>query len=408
MTKNDFYKIIFESFDHLDTPETYFNEKRGICKPSEYATGLRKYFDLINKEVNRTDYSRAERINPDGKYEIYMYEFGETIENKKFEELTKKGELSFPFKKIMNLVKFKTGRLSLIDAFPIITTPHEVVAQFDSVNIEHLEPLLNAYLQYIEPAVEPPHEKSQPIPPEYLESYTEQLKRMGEEMFLSLKEEYKKKWNSRFFAYEIDLVNSQIRLTDEHITEIENLQHQRFKEINGNIQDLKRLPDDYYLPGYKDYLEWLKKRKTELETPNSSPQQKINIPPLKDNTELKQKAEKILIALSGNWINGNKIVTDSDYVKIVEGVNYLIDNADVKPIDSKIKASTTMKFIRRLFRELNTELYGKGIKDCFIDFLHDYFECFDKTEKSNTKSHFNEYSNGNFEADNKKVLVSIK
>jgi hypothetical protein len=98
-------------------------------------------------------------------------------------------------------------------------------------------------------------------------------------------------------------------------------------------------------------------------------QQTIEIPELKDNTEVRQKAQDVLIVLSGLWLDKEKIMTDDEYKKVIEGVFHLIDFGQVKPIDRKIKTSAPMQFLRRLFREVNTELYGKGIKDCFIEFL---------------------------------------
>jgi hypothetical protein len=67
-----------------------------------------------------------------------------------------------------------------------------------------------------------------------------------------------------------------------------------------------------------------------------------------------------------------------------------------------------MQFIRKLFRELNTELYGRNINDNLIKFLHTYFECFKGSEEKTTNKHFNEYKNGDFDTDYNKVLQSIE
>jgi hypothetical protein len=140
--------------------------------------------------------------------------------------------------------------------------------------------------------------------------------------------------------------------------------------------------------------------------PESQPPE-IKVFPTKDKSDLKNMANELLIVLSGNWINGEKIMTDAEYTKVVQGVFELIDNKEVEPIQPKINTLAPLKFVRRLFREINTELYGKGIKDCFIAFLHGYFECFSNTEKAVTKSHFNEYKNSSFQADYKKAMESI-
>lgn len=139
-----------------------------------------------------------------------------------------------------------------------------------------------------------------------------------------------------------------------------------------------------------------------------TPQQSINIPVLKGNTEDKEKAQNILIVLSGLWLDKEKIMTDDEYKKVIEGVYHLIESGQVKPIDRKIKTSAPMQFLRRLFREVNTVLYGKGIKDCFIDFLHAYFECFSLSEQSTTKNNFKEYRNGDFSKDYNLTMESIK
>jgi hypothetical protein len=81
----------------------------------------------------------------------------------------------------------------------------------------------------------------------------------------------------------------------------------------------------------------------------------------------------------------------------------------VNPIKNPIQAKAPLQFVRKLFRELNTILYGKPIKDCFIDFLHAYFECFKNSEWKTTKNHFNEYKSYNsFENAHESVKKTIK
>jgi len=157
MTKYDFYKIIYDSFDHLDTPQSYFEEKRKQSEilPHEYAAGLKKSFELIKKIVNQTDFARAERITSNDKYEFHLYEFGQEIQNEEFKTLALKGELSFPFKKILNLVKFRNEKFGLIASFPPILTPHQVVARFDSENMEKIESKIYAYLLTIDSPTPP-------------------------------------------------------------------------------------------------------------------------------------------------------------------------------------------------------------------------------------------------------------
>lgn len=157
MTKNDFYKIIYESFDHLDTPQSYFEGKRKLFDilPQEYAAGLKKSFELIKKIVNQTDFARAERITSNDKCEFHLYEYGQEIQNEEFKTLALKGELSFPFKKILNLVKFINEKYGLIESFPPILTPHQVVARFDSENIGKIESKMYNYLLTIDTPAPP-------------------------------------------------------------------------------------------------------------------------------------------------------------------------------------------------------------------------------------------------------------
>lgn len=187
-------------------------------------------------------------------------------------------------------------------------------------------------------------------------------------------------------------------------------------------------PCHFYYIEHKDYSERLKtfckkcikelkkaqkiiERKIRLkegEIETQAQTQKIEIPKLKDNSELKQKAQDYLVALSGKWINGVKIMTDEEYTKVVQGVFNLIDTGQVLPIDKKIKTPATMIFIRKLFWTIHKELYTtKKIKDSFIKFLHTYFERFSDPMEETTKQHFSEYL-GIFDSDYKKVLDSIK
>lgn len=305
MTQEDFIFIIYESFDHLPALQSYLNKKRKDlkCIRREYAFGLTMAFKTINEAVNQRDYNHVMFTKPDGEtieYELNAEHFPEQIFHLQTTENLKGAKTSFPKKIVLDLRQITNGRFN-----GILTAAH----------MEHLWPLLDAYLQTIEQVIEPVHETSQPIQLEYIESYRTQMQKMGKEMFLSLMAEYNKKWNSLFFAYEIDLVNSQIRFTEDYITETENLQHQRITEVNGNVQVSKRLPDDNNLPGYKDYLKWLKNRKTELET-NSLPQQ----------LEQEKPEGKTAIGFleSGlNIISANKITINKNGFPIDEKGNFV-------------------------------------------------------------------------------------
>ncbi|MDP3443806.1 MAG: hypothetical protein Q8T08_13180 [Ignavibacteria bacterium] len=225
------------------------------------------------------------------------------------------------------------------------------------------------------------------------------------------------------------LIETLINLTDSLLTQINGLALYE----NGLITDPNKIKLELVLnnrklelkQGYKNnspneeqrYRKILKKwfndeKKFFKEiTPllkTGTPELTINIPVLKDKTEDKEKAQNFLIVLSGLWLNKKKIMNDDEYKKVIEGVSHLIDFGEVKPIDRKIKTPATMLFVRRLFWTFHKDLYTTTrIKDCFIEFLHAYFECFKDSEKRTTKEHFSEYK-GIFESDYEKIMESIK
>lgn len=145
------------------------------------------------------------------------------------------------------------------------------------------------------------------------------------------------------------------------------------------------------------FISFLKK----LNDPN------IKIPDIRDNSRKKDQAQELLCVLSGQWLNGKKIMNEKDYKMVIEGVFHLIDHDKIKPIKNKIETKAPMQFVRRLFRELNTLLFGRTIKDSFIEFLHTYFKCFEEPERKTTKNHYREYRNGIYENDYKKVMETI-
>lgn len=180
-----------------------------------------------------------------------------------------------------------------------------------------------------------------------------------------------------------------------------------FSEFINNIaiEKEKSVADDIRKAA-SYYLEWV----NEAQIKEIEKEPEIPIPALKDKTELKNKAQDLLVVLSGCWINNEKIMTDDEYKKVVQGIFCLIDSDRVDPIVKKIQSSAPQQFIRRLFWTLHEELYSKKSthKDCFIDFIIAYFECFINSEKKTIRNNFKEYRNGDFDKDYKKVLESIK
>ncbi len=176
--------------------------------------------------------------------------------------------------------------------------------------------------------------------------------------------------------------------------------------LTDREKELSKRVYETYQKSYHELKRVLDELKQALTTGGN---QEIKIPKLKDNnSELKNKAENILKVLAGRWINNKIIMTDDQYKEIIESVFYLIDTGEILPPERQIKQEAPMQFIRKLFRELNTELYGKRINDNFIKFLHSYFECFNGSKETITNKHFNEYRNGIFDKDYNKVLQSIE
>lgn len=172
--------------------------------------------------------------------------------------------------------------------------------------------------------------------------------------------------------------------------------------LTDNEKELSKLVYEKYCHNYNLLNEVIEELKQEFSTGEP-----IKIPKLKDNSELKTKAEDILKVLAGRWLNGEKIMTDDQYIEIIEGVFCLIETGEVLQIEKPIIQKATMQFIRRLFRKLNSDLYGKRINDNLIKFLHTYFECFNGSEETTTKNHLNEYKDGIFEKHYNQVLQSI-
>lgn len=197
---------------------------------------------------------------------------------------------------------------------------------------------------------------------------------------------------------EIELANEHLKNENQILSQPQLFYSEFLESERPNIEKIKKA-------AFK-YLEWVKE--THINEIEKEPE--IPIPELKDKTELKYKAQNLLVVLSGCWINNEKIMTDDEYEKVVRGIFCLIDSDRVEPIVKKIQSSAPQQFIRRLFWTLHEELYSKRSthKDCFIDFIITYFECFNNSEKKTISNNFKEYRNGDFDKDYKKVLESIK
>jgi hypothetical protein len=581
MTQEDFTFIIYESFDHLPALHSYLKKKRKDlkCIRSEYAFGLTMAFKTISEAVNQRDYNHVMFTKPDGEtieYELEAGHHAEQIFHLQTTENLKGAKISFPKKIVLDLRLITNGRFKRI-----LTAAH----------MEHLSPLLDAYLRSIEPVVEPVHESSQPIPPDFIKENTEQMQKSPKEKTIIgsienelnvIRERYRNCgersetyvryynqidqlthvkdiltkelipfdnyfggywdrlnnplvywtgfyiqpsmiteladliaerriiYNEKFimdineiseyiFAYkegfmlgyekfdsiEIENKSSVFKSDKLSIEKIINYIENHKERDNGgftfqfypkvdkfpfsNSSDgtisprVAKIPfsieecrerqlsgvcserilheqqtgnechacfpftlsntsswkskgfegGKYYrawfimLANYQIFDEYFKSKMKPALFESGTPQPMVNIPVLKDNNRLKEQAQNILIVLSGRWINKKKIMTDEEYIRVIEGINYLIDNEQVKLIDKKIDALAPMQFIRKLFREVNTKLYGKRIKDCIIEFLHVYFECFGDSEVQTTKGHFNEYRNSIYDADYKDVMETI-
>jgi len=166
MTQNDFEFIIYESFDHLATPKTYFESKRKDCIPSEYRFGLFMAFEGLKSQLDLTDYNRVLLTMING--ETFDYKLSdEKTHSEQLEFIINKGgetgKISFPYKLIFDLRQRTNG---LFDG--ILKAAH----------IEILSSILDTYFAYLL-TLEPDKKTSQPITLECMKENTEQMQRMG-------------------------------------------------------------------------------------------------------------------------------------------------------------------------------------------------------------------------------------
>ncbi len=134
MTQQDFLMIIYESFDHLVTPQSFFESKRGNCLPDEYFDGLSMAFNQINHEVNTIDRFRGELILSDGSGGEWDIDKSDGHHGEQISELQKMGKVTYPYKNTIDVRQRSEGGLS-----GLLTAQH----------MEHLAPLLMAYLDTI-------------------------------------------------------------------------------------------------------------------------------------------------------------------------------------------------------------------------------------------------------------------
>ena len=103
-----------------------------------------------------------------------------------------------------------------------------------------------------------------------------------------------------------------------------------------------------------------------------------------------EKAKKIFELLKGDNPIGQKILSGEDYSKLEQAFEYLIKNeATSKEVSPISQVFIPMGHIRYLFYLIHKELYStKRIKECFIDFLHSTFTCFEGPTPKTTRTKF--------------------
>ena len=126
-----------------------------------------------------------------------------------------------------------------------------------------------------------------------------------------------------------------------------------------------------------------------------------SLPPIQKKSERDKQKElqiikKHLEFLSGYSDQYEKNLSESEYKRLIEMVVYMVDHLEIpkgeKPFT--LIGVTQMK-IRKSFHNIHTEMYSNGknkviVRDCYIDFLHDYFPEQFTCEWSTTKSKFSQ------------------
>lgn len=110
----------------------------------------------------------------------------------------------------------------------------------------------------------------------------------------------------------------------------------------------------------------------------------------KDRTKVKQEVKKRLEFMKGVMPNGEKpILSDSDFNKMIEAVEYLIENNVAKKQDHRIFTPMSVADLRyTVYLVYKNE--GKCIrKDLWLDFLQETFEKM-KNNRESVSKHFSE------------------
>lgn len=102
----------------------------------------------------------------------------------------------------------------------------------------------------------------------------------------------------------------------------------------------------------------------------------------------KCRAHRLLKALEGNNKNGKKILSDTDYNRVVKAVDSLIENGRPKSFPEKIKPDATQKKIREIFYKLYVEGVGDFDKQKWAQFLKATFSIFENQKESTIATNF--------------------
>jgi len=117
MTKSEFNLIIIESLAH-EQRQFFFKGKQKGKKPKDggysrkgFGRGLMDSFKWLNTEVNKTDYCHYRLRGPNGNAEDGKISKDPQIYREQLAELEKRGVLSFPFKKVIEIRNEMNGQL---------------------------------------------------------------------------------------------------------------------------------------------------------------------------------------------------------------------------------------------------------------------------------------------------------
>lgn len=95
----------------------------------------------------------------------------------------------------------------------------------------------------------------------------------------------------------------------------------------------------------------------------------------------KSRARRLLKPLAGANKSGRKILTDTDYSRVLKAVDRLIESGEIKEMPEKIHADAGQKELGRIFYNLFSERVGEFKKPKWAQFLKAVFDNFENSSE---------------------------